>query len=200
MIGVPKGRSCKLPPHSSSSKNAKIEKLGHCSSSRSQQPRSKIAQVSLVTPLLHSFPAPADAWCLIQSSQADLLHSSDIWSSPRSGVGEITWAMEPLAWLTVALADANRSCGPPKLGRRLLSGVRRCRRRSAGGPLGPNEAREGPWGRHGVPRGLYINRAPIRDSRATRRAPTGPVVPKQGSDGNPSEPNVTRQAPMGPDG
>ena len=45
----------------------------------------------------------------------------------------------------------------------------------------------------------YINRAPILDSRAIRRAPSGPVVPNQGSDGNPSEPDMTRQAPTGPD-
>ena len=38
------------------------------------------------------------------------------------------------------------------------------------------------------------------DSRAIRRAPSGPVVPKQGSDGNPSEPDMTRQALTGPDG
>ena len=55
--------------------------------------------------------------------------------------------------LTSTLADANRSCGPPKPGRLLLNGVRRCRRRSAGGPLGPDGPPEGPWGRRGVPRG-----------------------------------------------
>ena len=41
---------------------------------------------------------------------------------------------------------------PPKPGRRLLNGVQQCRRRSAGGPLGADEAPEGPWGRRGVPR------------------------------------------------
>ena len=50
------------------------------------------------------------------------------------------------------------------------------------------------------PRGPYINRAPIRDSRATRRALSGPIVPKQGSDGNPSEPDMARQDPASPDG
>ena len=54
---------------------------------------------------------------------------------------------------SIALADANRSGGLPKPGRRLLNGVRQCRRRSAGGPLGPDGAPEGPWGRRGVPRG-----------------------------------------------
>ena len=48
--------------------------------------------------------------------------------------------------------------------------------------------------------GPHINRAPMRDSRAIPRAPSGPVVPNQGSDGNPSEPDMTRQAPTGPDG
>ena len=48
--------------------------------------------------------------------------------------------------------------------------------------------------------GPYINRASIRDSRAIRRAPSGPVVPKQGSDGNPSEPDMARQDLTSPDG
>ena len=55
--------------------------------------------------------------------------------------------------ITSTLADANRSGGPPKPGRRLLNGVRRCPRRSAGGPLGPDGPPESPWGRRGVPRG-----------------------------------------------
>ena len=67
---------------------------------------------------------------------------------------------------TIALADANRSCGPPKPGRRLLSGVRRCRRRSAGGPSEPDGVAAA------CPGGPNINRAPIRDSRATRRMTT----------------------------
>ncbi len=96
--------------------------------------------------------------------------------------------------LSVSTACTNWSCGPPKPGGLLLSGVRRCRRRSAGGPLGPDGAPEGLWGRRRVPMGPYINPAPIRDSRAIRRAPSGPVVPKRGSDGNPSEPD------MAPDG
>ena len=47
--------------------------------------------------------------------------------------------------ITSSLGCANRSCGPPKPGRLLLSGVRRCRRRSAGsrrasgGPVGTPE-------------------------------------------------------------
>ena len=48
-----------------------------------------------------------------------------------------------------SLGCANWSCGPPKLGRLLLNGVRRCRR----GPLGPDGPPEGPWERRGVPRG-----------------------------------------------
>ena len=66
-----------------------------------------------------------------------------------------------------------------------------------GVPTGPQRARGDAVGSHIGP---YINRAPIQDSRAIRRAPSGPVVPNQGSDGNPSEPDVTRQDPMGPDG
>ena len=52
----------------------------------------------------------------------------------------------PVNMLTSSIGCANRSCGPPKPGRLLLSGVRRCRR-------GPDGAPEGPWGRRGVPRG-----------------------------------------------
>ena len=48
--------------------------------------------------------------------------------------------------------------------------------------------------------GPYINCAPIWDSRAIRRAPLGPVVPNQGSDEKLSEPDMTREAPTGPDG
>ena len=71
---------------------------------------------------------------------------------------------------TSSLGCANRSCGPPKPGRRLLSGVRRCRQGSAGSPTGPWRARGDAVGSR---MGPYINRAPIRDSRATRRAPAG---------------------------
>ena len=48
--------------------------------------------------------------------------------------------------------------------------------------------------------GPNINCAPIRDSRAIRRAPSGPVGPNQGSDGNPSEPDIAREDPTRPDG
>ena len=48
--------------------------------------------------------------------------------------------------------------------------------------------------------GLYINHAPIRDSRAIRRAPWGPIVPNQDSDGNPSEPDMAQREPTSPDG
>ena len=75
------------------------------------------------------------------------------------------------------------AAGGPPGARRVPTGPRRARGDAVGSRMGP-----------------YINRAPIRDSRATHRALSGPVVPKQGSDGNPSEPDMTRQAPTGPDG
>ena len=65
---------------------------------------------------------------------------------------------------------------------------------------GPVGSRRGPGDAVGSCMGPYINRAPIRDSRAICRSLSGPVVPKQGSEGNPSEPDMTRQAPTGPDG
>ena len=80
------------------------------------------------------------------------------------------------------------------------------------GPTVPPAVRRGPVGsRRGPARracgdaggsrmGPDINRTPIRDSRAIRRPPSGPVVPKQGSDGNPSEPDMARQDPTSPDG
>ena len=48
--------------------------------------------------------------------------------------------------------------------------------------------------------GPYMSRAPIRDSRAIRRALLGSVVPNQGSDGNPSEPDMAQRDPTSPDG
>ena len=63
-------------------------------------------------------------------------------------------------------------------------------------PTGPRRAR-GDAGRSRM--GPYMSHAPIRISRAIRRALSGPIVPKQGSDGNPSEPDMTRQAPTSPD-
>ena len=64
-------------------------------------------------------------------------------------------------------------------------------------PTGPQRARGDAVGSR---MGPYINRAPIRDSRAICRAPSGPVVPKQGSDGNLSEPDMARRDPTSPDG
>ena len=68
---------------------------------------------------------------------------------------------------------ANRSGGPPKPGRRLLSGVRRCRRRSVGVRRVPMGLRRALGGAVGSRMGPYTNCAPIRDSRATHRAPAG---------------------------
>ena len=64
-------------------------------------------------------------------------------------------------------------------------------------PTGPRRAR-GVAG--GSSMGPYMSRAPIRDSRAIRRALLGSVVPNQGSDGNPSEPDMARWDPTSPDG
>ena len=63
-------------------------------------------------------------------------------------------------------------------------------------PTGPQRAR-GDAGRSCM--GPYINRAPIRDSRGIRLAPSGPVVPNQGSDGNQLEPDMARWDPTSPD-
>ena len=57
-------------------------------------------------------------------------------------------------------------------------------------PTGPRRARGDAVGSR---MGPYINCAPIRDSRAIRRALSGPIVPNQGSDGNPLEPDMARR-------
>ena len=61
------------------------------------------------------------------------------------------------------------------------------------GPTGPQTAR---GDAETCLRGSGIDRASIRNSRATRRHPTGPVVPNQGFDENLSEP---RHGPTDPD-
>ena len=76
------------------------------------------------------------------------------------------------------------------------------------GPTVPPAVRRGPVGSRWGPAGArigslmapYISRAPIQDSRAICRAPSGPVVPKQGSDENPPEPDMARWDPTSPDG
>ena len=73
-----------------------------------------------------------------------------------------------------------------------------------GRPLGPRRVPTGLPTACGAAVGAlgspYLSRTLIRDSRVIRQALTGPVVPNQGSDGNPSEPDMARQAPMSPDG
>ena len=75
---------------------------------------------------------------------------------------------------------------------------------AAGGPPGACRVPTGPrracGDAVGSRMGPYINCAPIRDSRAIRRAPSGPVGPNQGSHGNPSEPDMARRDPTSPDG
>ena len=71
---------------------------------------------------------------------------------------------------------------------------------------GPVGSRRGPRGPVATPEGSVWVRTSIVHRYVTvarsvepRLDRTGPVVPSQGSDGNPSEPDMTRQAPMGPD-
>ena len=70
------------------------------------------------------------------------------------------------------------------------------------GPVGSRWGLEGPWGRRRVPYGSlhhsFINTG-LQNSRAIRRGPSGPVVPKQVSNGNRSEPVMAREDPTGPD-
>ena len=63
------------------------------------------------------------------------------------------------------------------------------------GPTVPPRARRVPTG----PTGPYIIRAPIRDNRAISRAPSGPIVTNQGSDGTRSQPDMARRDPPGLD-
>ena len=90
---------------------------------------------------------------------------------------------------TSSFGCANRSCGPPKLGRLLFNGVRRCHRSTGGPCIGSQRASrepvEPPWG----PACVFTS----------SRAPLGPVVPKQTSNRNPTEPDFSRYGPMAPD-
>ena len=140
--------------------------------------------------ITHDAPRPTfgRSWAIFMNSSGSASRKEGI---PGSG------------HLTIASADANRSCGPPKPGRRLLNGVRRCPRRSAGGPLGPDKPPEGPWGRRGVPM-LQGVRTSIVHRYGTVERSVEPCqvllcqnrVPTE----NPSEPDMARQATMGPDG
>ena len=89
-----------------------------------------------------------------------------------------SWAM----LITIAPACADRSGGPPKPG----AAYENQPGGAAGGPLGGRRGPTGPGRAHGdavaCPWGPNINPAPIRDSRATRGAMSGPVVPNQGPD------------------
>ena len=70
--------------------------------------------------------------------------------------------------------------------------------------MGSDGAAGGPPGARGDAMGSrmgpYINCAPKQNSRAIRRARSGPAMPNQGSDGNPSEPDMARRDPTSPDG
>ena len=103
------------------------------------------------------------------------------------------------AWhegITSSIGCANRSCGPPKPGRLLLSGVRRCRRRSAGGPSGPDGAPEGPWGRRGVPYGS-VHQSCTDTGQSSD--PSSPVGSRRAKTGFRRKPVGTRYGPTGPD-
>ena len=64
-------------------------------------------------------------------------------------------------------------------------------------PLGLKRARQGPvWSRMG----RYISRTSIRDSRAIRQGPSGPVGSYQGPTGFRRNPDLARQDPKGLDG
>ena len=65
------------------------------------------------------------------------------------------------------------------------------------GPLGPDGAPEGLWGRRGVPYGS-VHQSCTNTGQSSD--PSGPVVPKQGSDGKPSEPDMARRDPTSPEG
>ena len=79
--------------------------------------------------------------------------------------------------------ESDGAAGGPPGGRRVPTGPRRARGDAVGSRMAP-----------------YINRTPIWDSRAIPRASSGPVVPKQGSDGNPLEPDIARRDPTSLDG
>jgi len=84
---------------------------------------------------------------------------------PRSNnIGRITNFCQN----TSSLGCANRSCGPPKLGRLLLSGVRRCR------------APEGPWGRRGVPYGSVYQSCTDTAQSSDPSSPVGSRSAKTG--------------------
>ena len=125
---------------------------------------------------------PQDSVCLLSQQN---LACQRVHTMPSQHLGAT-----PKRGHTSALADANRSCGPPKPGRRLLNGVRRCRRGSAGGPLGPDRAPESPWGPRGVPRGP-VHRLCIDTGQSSDLS-----SPDGSRRANPSEP---RFGPRGPD-
>ena len=93
------------------------------------------------------------------------------------------------AYDTSGLDCANRSCGPPKPGRLLLSGVRRCRRRSA-------RSRRGPGGPVGPPECPVWVRTSIVHRYGTAERP---VEPRQVPSCQNRVPTETRQNPIWPE-
>ena len=80
----------------------------------------------------------------------------------------------------------------------LLNGVRRCRQRAAGRLSGPDGAPRARGDTVISPKIQYVNRTPIRDSQEIRQDLSGLVVTNEGSDGNPTKPNMARRDPTRP--
>ena len=74
---------------------------------------------------------------------------------------------------------------------------------AAGRPPGPRRVPTRPLVACGAAvwalEGPYLSRAPIRDSRVNHGSLSGPVVPNRGSDGNPTNPDISRFGPTGRD-
>ena len=68
---------------------------------------------------------------------------------------------------------------------------------AAGGPPGPDEAPEGPWGRRGVPRGS-VHQSCIDTGQSSDLS--SPVGSRRAKSGFRRKPVGTRYDPTGPDG
>ena len=136
----------------------------------------------------------------VYQSYTDTGQSSDpsgLVGSRRAISGSDRFPSEP-CFGTTGPDRARRIARLSRIGARLMYGPIRDPTASPRAlPTGPRRAHGDAAGSR---MGPYINCAPIRDSQAIRRAPSGPVVPKQGSNGNLSEPHMARWDPTSPDG